>query len=67
MTTRQTVRKVTNDNLGLKVKEIKDCKIDFVMIFRETEGDPNKRLAPSSERVTERVVVGEGRKYREWK
>ena len=33
--------------------------MDFVIIFRGTEGDPKSRLAPYKERVTAREVVGE--------
>ena len=37
------------------------------MILRGTEGDPNKRLAPSRAQVIAREEVGEGKKDREWK
>ena len=46
--------------LGLKVRTIRDCKIAFVIILRETEGEPKTRLAPSRARVTAREVVGDG-------
>ena len=61
MAIRQTVRKTTKDTSRLKVKKIKDSKIDFVIILRDTEEEPKRRLAPSRDLVTEREVVGEER------
>ena len=58
---RQTVRKITKETFGWNVNEIKDCKIDLVIIFLDTEGEPKRRLAPSRDLVTEREDVGEER------
>ena len=48
----------TKGNERLKEREINDCRISFVIILRETEGEPNNRFAPSRERDTERETVG---------
>ena len=61
MVIRQTVRKTTKETSRLKVNEIRDSKIDFVIILRDTEGEPKRRLAPSRDLVTEREVVGDER------
>ena len=58
---RQTVLKRTKEALLLKVSEKREASIAFVIILRETDGEPKRRFASSKERVIEREVVGEGK------
>ena len=59
MKIRQTVRKVTKETWGLKVRAKRESSMDLVIIFRGVDGEPKRRFAPSKERVTEREEVGE--------
>ena len=56
---RQIVLIRTKEADGLIVRLKRACRIFFVIIFRGTEVEPNKRLAPSKERVTDLESVGE--------
>ena len=52
---------MAKERCDLKERSIKERIIETVMIFRETEGAPKKRLAPKSDLVIEREEVGEER------
>ena len=59
MKIRQTVQTVMKEALGNIVKEKRSSRIGLVIILRGIEEEPNKRLAPCKERVTEHADVGE--------